>query len=196
MFTAPYRFCSLSSQSDACCHVNSSASRAKAVSQQALNLDANPATPTHCMLKSLSIFIESWFSDASIVRLPAEFSGVGLGFTAPVTGEGGRVHMSDPDDGMFKNSGMASCRTGLAGGWRGCIEQCVVNYSLSVSLVLWIKVPVLPVKNEITLTEGKLSVLLIVYLRYSGGPSELQLRAVDAHSSFCVSDQFSDVVSS
>lgn len=46
--------------------------------------------------------------------------------------------------------------------------------------------PVLPVKNEITLTEGKLSVLLIVYLRYSGGPSELQLRAVDAHSSCSV----------
>lgn len=61
----------------------------KPVSHQALNLYANLATPTHCMLKSLSIFIESWFSDATIVRLPAEFSGVGLGFAAPVTEERG-----------------------------------------------------------------------------------------------------------
>lgn len=56
----------------------------------------------------------SWFSNASVVRLPAEFRGVELGFTAPVTEEGGgRVHMSDPDDGMFKNSGMPSCGAGL-----------------------------------------------------------------------------------
>lgn len=42
------------------------------------------------------------------------------------------------------------------------MEQCVVYSSLSISLMLWIKVPVLPVKNEITLTGGRLSKLLIV----------------------------------
>lgn len=43
----------------------------------------------------------SWFYDASVVSLPAEFRWVGLGFTATLTEEGGRVRTSDPDDGMF-----------------------------------------------------------------------------------------------
>lgn len=41
--------------------------------------------------------------------------------------------MSDPDDGMVKNSGMASCETGLTGGNGGGADQavCAVNSSLS-----------------------------------------------------------------
>lgn len=75
------------------------------------------------------------------------------------------MHMSDPDDGMFKNSGMASCETGLAGDWRGWIKQ-VCGKLFNLPLMLWIKVPVLPVKNEITLTGGKLSTLLFVCPHY------------------------------
>lgn len=73
--------------------------------------------------------MQSWFSDAGVVRLPAVFGEVGLGFTAPVSEErsGGRVHMSDPDDGMFKNRDMASCGTGLSGecGVCECVCMCV-----------------------------------------------------------------------
>lgn len=66
---------------------------------------------------------------------------------------------ANPDDGMFKNSGMPSWGAGL--GRIGGGESSSVWHRL-LSLMLWIKVPVLPVKNEITVTGGRLSELLIV----------------------------------
>ncbi len=70
------------------------------------------------------------------------------------------MHMSDPDDGMFKNSGMPSCGAGLGGDRGGAVNRAVCGILFALSLVLRIKVPVLPVKNEITLTGGGLSKLL------------------------------------
>lgn len=45
---------------------------------------------------------------------------------------------------------------------RGWIERCVA-FSLH-SIVMWNKVPVLPVRNKINLTGGRLSKLLIVFI--------------------------------
>lgn len=65
---------------------------------------------------------------------------------------------SDSDDGMVKNSGMASCENrshrGSEAGGRECVCVCVLAGKL-LALMLRIKVPVLPVKNDITPTGGR-----------------------------------------
>lgn len=106
----------------------------------------------------------SWFSSASVVRLPAEFRGVGLGFTAPVTEEGGGGGVACtwviPMTACLK---IVACRHAeqVSGGSEG-VNRAACGILFALSLMLWIKVPVLPVKNEITLTGGGLSKLLTV----------------------------------
>lgn len=73
---------------------------------------------------------------------------VGRGFTVLVC-------TSDSDDGMVKNSGMASCENKSHQGPRlGGENVCVCG---TLRSRVRIKVPMLPVKNDITPTEGRLA---------------------------------------
>lgn len=99
--------------------------------------------------------MESWFSDASVARLPAEFSWVGLGFTAPTAEEGVPAHTGViPMTACLKK--VACCHTKQVSEG-GCNSSGVWRTLHSLALMLWIKVPVLPARNEITLTGERLS---------------------------------------
>lgn len=73
--------------------------------------------------------MESWFSDANVVRLPAELSGAGLGFTAPVIEEMGVEVGGIPMTAWLKIVAWRHAKQvspGEMGGWaRGSGRQCV-----------------------------------------------------------------------
>lgn len=144
-----------------------------------LNLKTNPATRT---LNAKNPFQYSWrvgFSYASVVRLPAEFSGVWLGFTAPVTEEGGRVQCSRWRHAtIFKHAVM---RSKSQEDWSGWIEQCVVYSSPSHVVDEGASTPSKE-WDHFDWREAVKDPHCLSYLHIFGGLPEQRLLAVEANS--------------